>query len=236
MEQPAIALPDSGGLVLPLAHSGFLVGLLTVERCPTAPGGHAATADPQQQQQQPEAGGSIAAPTSSVSSGSSGGGGGASSPQPRPSAHPSPACALFGPRELSLLRTAAAVLAAACAMELRTVLERVAVSSLVLRQAAARELVAEARAPLSTLRTLGTMLRGRLPQVRLCECMYACVCMVEGWGWVGRGWGRVLRSGDGASRGPEVGGCSAWSARCCAYRACPYSACAFSACPYSAWR
>jgi hypothetical protein len=31
--QAVIVLPDSGGLVLPLAHAGFLVGLLVVERC-----------------------------------------------------------------------------------------------------------------------------------------------------------------------------------------------------------
>lgn len=33
VEQDMIVLPDSGGLVLPLAHNGFLVGLLVVERC-----------------------------------------------------------------------------------------------------------------------------------------------------------------------------------------------------------
>lgn len=125
IEQPAIALPDSGGLVLPLAHSDFLVGLLALERG-TLPAGGAAAAPP-------------------------------SHAQP-------PACALLGARELALLRTAAHVLSAACAMELRTVLERAAMGGVAQRQAAARELVRGTAGPLSTLRTLGTMLRGRLSQ------------------------------------------------------------------------
>ena len=33
LSQGVIVLPDSGGLVLPLSHSGFLVGMLVVERC-----------------------------------------------------------------------------------------------------------------------------------------------------------------------------------------------------------
>lgn len=150
--QPAIALPDSGGLVLPLSHAGFLVGLLTVER-----GGGLEAA----------AGGGAAAAAGASGTGSAAGAAEQQwqhqQHQQPASAHP-PACVLFGPRELSLLRAAAQVLSAACAMELRAAIERAAAGSAALRQAAARELVQEARAPLSTLRTLGAMLKGRLPK------------------------------------------------------------------------
>lgn len=75
-----IVLPDSGGLVLPLANGGFLVGLLIVERWAGAPAG-------------------------------AGGG-------------PVPPSAAFGAGDVALVKQAAAVLALACAMDLRGALER----------------------------------------------------------------------------------------------------------------
>jgi hypothetical protein len=118
VEQPVIVLPDSGGLVLPLAHNDFLVGLLVVERG------------------RPEGGG----------------GGGASPLQP-------PAASLFGGADLGLVRQSGRALALACAMDLRAALER---AGHAVRHRQVAGLMREARKPLSTLRTLGAMLRPRL--------------------------------------------------------------------------
>lgn len=79
-------LPDSGGLVLPLANGGFLVGLFIVERLAASSGG----------------------------GGNSGAG----------ALPPPPAGSMFGPQDVQLIKQSAAVLALACAMDLRSVLER----------------------------------------------------------------------------------------------------------------
>lgn len=121
VEQAVIVLPDSGGLVLPLANGGFLVGLFIVERLAASSGG----------------GGNSGAGT-----------------LPPPSAG-----SMFGPQDVQLIKQSAAVLALACAMDLRSVLER---SGNAVRQRQLRGLVRQAKQPLSTLRTLGAMLAPRL--------------------------------------------------------------------------
>lgn len=121
LEQPVIVLPDSGGLVLPLSHNAFLVGLLVVERCldessPLAPqpanagsgvSGAAAAAAA-------AAAGAAAGSSSSGSSGAAAGG-----------MPPPPASLLFRTAELQVLKQTAAVLSLACAMDMRASLERV---------------------------------------------------------------------------------------------------------------
>ena len=107
-----IVLPDSGGLVLPLTHNGFLVGLLVVERCT-------------EEDDEDEEMGSGAASSSMMGSANggaqAGGAAGGEGPARMP---PAPACLLFRSAELQLLKQTAAVLAMACAMDLRAALER----------------------------------------------------------------------------------------------------------------
>jgi hypothetical protein len=122
VEQPVIVLPDSGGIVLPLAHADFLVGLLLVERAPAA---------------WPRAGGAAAAAARAAP----------------------PATSLFGGADLKLIRQTGAALALGMALDLRSALER-AETGVRRRQVAG--LVERARAPLTTLRTLSTMLAPRL--------------------------------------------------------------------------
>jgi hypothetical protein len=122
VEQPVIVLPDSGGIVLPLAHADFLVGLLLVERAPAA---------------WPRAGGAAAAAARAAP----------------------PATSLFGGADLKLIRQTGAALALGMALDLRSALER-AEAGVRRRQVAG--LVERARAPLTTLRTLSTMLAPRL--------------------------------------------------------------------------
>lgn len=116
VEQPLIMLPDSGGLVVPLCHNSFLVGLLVVER--GRPEGDAAPLQP-------------------------------------------PAAALFSAGDLGVIRRSGRALSLACAMDLRASLER---AGHAVRQRQVQGLVLEARKPLSTLRTLGAMLRPRLEE------------------------------------------------------------------------
>ncbi|PRW56641.1 hypothetical protein C2E21_4621 [Chlorella sorokiniana] len=170
LEQPVIVLPDSGGLVLPLAHNGFLVGLLVVERCleegetlaatstsaAAGPGAGAAAAgggsgsassSSSSCNGASSSAGSAAADSSAASNGSA-----AAMPQP-------PACLLFRSAELQLLKQTAAICSLAMAMDMRAALERVGAA---VRQRQASALVQEAKKPLSMMRTLGTMLLPRL--------------------------------------------------------------------------
>jgi len=123
VEQNLIVLPDSGGLVLPLAHNQFLVGLLVVECC--NPDSNAPYS------------GSLAE-----------------------SLHP-PACAVFSPAEMALIKQNGTALGLACALDLRAALERAGHS---VRHRQVQGLVRQARKPLSTLRTLGAMLAPRLQE------------------------------------------------------------------------
>ena len=107
-----IVLPDSGGLVLPLSHNSFLVGLLVVECC---------------------------APSSNF-------------------LHP-PACAMFSPADVALIKQTGTALALSCALDLRAGLER---AGHAVRRRQVQGLVRQARKPLNTLRTLGAMLVPRL--------------------------------------------------------------------------
>lgn len=120
LEQPVIVLPDSGGLVLPLAHNAFLVGLLVVERClddgsPLAP-------PPAGDTGSSVAGAAAAAAAAAGTEAGSGSGGGGASAAGMP---PPPACLLFRTAELQVLKQTAAVLSLACAMDMRASLERV---------------------------------------------------------------------------------------------------------------
>jgi hypothetical protein len=124
VEQNLIVLPDSGGLVLPLAHNQFLVGLLVVECC--NPDTNAPTYS-----------GSLAG-----------------------SLHP-PACAVFSPADMALIKQNGTALGLACALDLRAALER---AGHAVRRRQVQGLVREARKPLSTLRTLGAMLAPRLQE------------------------------------------------------------------------
>ena len=122
VEQNLIVLPDSGGLVLPLAHNQFLVGLLVVECC---------------------------SPDANAYSGSLAG-----------SLHP-PACAVFSPADMALIKQNGTALGLACALDLRAALER---AGHAVRRRQVQGLVRQARKPLSTLRTLGAMLAPRLQE------------------------------------------------------------------------
>ncbi|KAL4527784.1 hypothetical protein Ndes2526B_g08548 [Nannochloris sp. 'desiccata'] len=123
VEQNLIVLPDSGGLVLPLAHNQFLVGLLVVECC--SPDSNAPYS------------GSLAG-----------------------SLHP-PACAVFSPADMALIKQNGTALGLACALDLRAALER---AGHAVRRRQVQGLVRQARKPLSTLRTLGAMLAPRLQE------------------------------------------------------------------------
>lgn len=128
VEQPVIVLPDSGGLVLPLASSGFLVGLLVVERCSAEEGeaAHAAGTAVDEQGAGQAAGGLAAdAGTGGVGADDAGASaGGSEAGGARGAMPPPPACLLFRPSEVQLVKQTAAVLALACAMDLRAALER----------------------------------------------------------------------------------------------------------------
>ena len=123
LEQPVIVLPDSGGLVLPLAHNGFLVGLLVVERCadedPAGPAAAGAVAGPS------PAGSEAAAAAAGADAAAGEAGTGSSSSSGAGRMPPPPACLLFRSAELQLLKQTAGVLSLACAMDLRAALERV---------------------------------------------------------------------------------------------------------------
>lgn len=122
-------LPDSGGLVLPLAHNGFLVGLLVVERCldedsllglsaldPAAAAARAAAAADARAAEAAGGRGRGGAQQAAAA-----GGGEEQAPgMPQP-----PACLLFRTGEVQLLKQTAGVLALACAMDMRAALERV---------------------------------------------------------------------------------------------------------------
>ncbi|KAL4443615.1 hypothetical protein ABPG75_011352 [Micractinium tetrahymenae] len=159
VEQPVIVLPDSGGLVLPLASNGFLVGLLVVERCSeegeAAPTSAAVIEDvgAEQAPAQAAAGPAAGGPAPEAAGAASGGSGG------RGGMPPPPACLLFRSAELQLIKQTAAVLALACAMDLRAALERAGAAY---RQRQASALVQAAKKPLTVMRTLGTMLLPRL--------------------------------------------------------------------------
>lgn len=130
VEQSVIVLPDSGGLVLPLASNGFLVGLLVVERCSEE--GEAAPAAANAAEEgavlaaagaaagQGVGGAAAGAGGAADAAGAAGSGGGGS----RGAMPPPPACLLFRSSELQLIKQTAAVLALACAMDLRAALER----------------------------------------------------------------------------------------------------------------
>jgi hypothetical protein len=138
LEQQVIVLPDSGGLVLPLAHAGFLVGLLVVERCAAG-------------EQQPQGMPARQAGAVGNSKADTGGGDGGAVP----------ACLLFRSAELQLLKQTAAVLALACAMDLRAALERVGAAY---RQRQASALVQAVSCTLTSvtpLRSLFCCLRSR---------------------------------------------------------------------------
>jgi len=151
----------SGGLVLPFAHNGFLVGLLVVERCleegepmGAANGAAAGTATGAAAAAAAAAGGESSSSANSSSNGSAGPSpapaaaavaGGSSTPSsngagamPQP-----PACLLFRSAEVQLLKQTAAVLALACAMDMRAALERVGAA---VRQRQASALVQEVSA------------------------------------------------------------------------------------------
>lgn len=121
VEQNLIVLPDSGGLVLPLAHNSFLVGLLVVECC-CAEG----------------------FPIASLAG----------------SLHP-PACAVFSPGDMALIKQTGTAVGLACALDLRAALER---AGHAVRQKQVQGIVRQVRKPLSTLRTLGAMLAPRLQE------------------------------------------------------------------------
>ena len=140
LEQPVIVLPDSGGLVLPLSHNGFLVGLLVVERC---------LEEEEEQQQQPAA---------------AAGGAAAGAGMPPPTT-----CLLLRSAELQLLKQTAAVLALACAMDLRAAMERVGAAY---RQRQASALVQAVR--LAALAPAGTNSL-HLPVTSLSSLAAACV-------------------------------------------------------------
>lgn len=138
VDQEVIVLPDSGGLVLPLSHNGFLIGLLVVERIQIQE--HVAQADeivdrclenPEKQQ------------THSI----------------MPSALQPPACSIFKPEDMNILKQAAKAVAIGCIMDLRSVFESVGNK---LQAQVLQGIVSEAKAPLGTLRTLSTMLTHRL--------------------------------------------------------------------------
>ncbi|KAL4858504.1 hypothetical protein ACK3TF_001471 [Chlorella vulgaris] len=139
LEQQIIVLPDSGGLVLPLASNGFLVGLLVVER-------YLETEQQQLAQGPPSAGAAAAAPASrgvTAVPGTAGIAGAAGHTFDTASSVGSamvtpPTGLLFRSAELQLLKQSAAVLSMACAMDLRAALERVGAAS---RQGQASALV-----------------------------------------------------------------------------------------------
>jgi hypothetical protein len=136
IEQPLIVLPDSGGLVLPLAHNGFLVGLLVVERCGPDLSSSETTSE-SNQRNQPRF---------------SGAGGAPASLQP-------PACAVFQPSDMTLVKQAGAALGLACTMDLRSSIESAGHQ---LQNRMVQGIVSEVRKPLGTLRTLSAMLTPRL--------------------------------------------------------------------------
>lgn len=136
--------------MLPLAHNGFLVGLLVVERCleeedalasvsSSAAAGSAVEAAAAAGASSSGSGGngatgpSAATATAPGGGGASSNGGAAAMPQP-------PACLLFRSAEVQLLKQTAAVLALACAMDMRAALERVGAA---VRQRQASALVQE---------------------------------------------------------------------------------------------
>jgi hypothetical protein len=137
LEQQIIVLPDSGGLVLPLASNGFLVGLLVVERY--------LETEQQQLAQGPLSAGAAAAASQEVTAvpGTAGIAGAAGHTFDTASSVGSamvtpPTGLLFRSAELQLLKQSAAVLSMACAMDLRAALERVGAAS---RQGQASALV-----------------------------------------------------------------------------------------------
>lgn len=161
VEQPVIVLPDSGGLVLPLASNGFLVGLLVVERCSEEGEAAPTTAEAVGEELPGQAAAGAAAPaaaaggaaaTAADAAGSNGGGS-------RRGAMPQPsACLLFRSTELQLIKQTAAVLALACAMDLRAALERAGAAY---RQRQASALVQEVRSELGLGRYPGVYFPGR---------------------------------------------------------------------------
>lgn len=122
LEQPVIMLPDSGGLVLPLAHNGFLVGLLVVEHGfeDGSPLAGAAAADAAATAARAAAAAGAAAGARAAGDAASGGSGSTAPGMPQP-----PTCLLFRSAELQHLKQTAAVLSLACAMDMRAALERV---------------------------------------------------------------------------------------------------------------
>ena len=94
VEQNLIVLPDSGGLVLPLAHNSFLVGLLIVECC---------------------------APTTTTTGG--GRESDFTLRNVAGALHP-PASAVFSPADMALIKQTGTSLGLACALDLRAALER----------------------------------------------------------------------------------------------------------------
>ena len=134
-----MALPDAvGGLVLPLAHGRFLVGLLVVELEP----------------------GSGEWSKAAGEDGESGGAPSSSSPSPSPSFPAASGTYVPDAADEDALVTAASVLAAAASLEARAALDAADAAG---RRAAAAALVDAAAGPVAALRTLAAML---LPRTR----------------------------------------------------------------------
>ena len=132
--QAMIVLPDNGGLMLPLTHKSFLVGLLLVERVAKEVG-FGSNVDSSMGQ----AGGTNSRSNSSV--------------------WIPPVQDVFGPAEMGIIKQSAQALSMSCAMELRAIVEA---AQNKIQQERLRGLLSQASKPLTTLKTLGRMLQPRL--------------------------------------------------------------------------
>jgi hypothetical protein len=132
--QAMIALPDNGGLMLPLTHKNFLVGLLLVERVAKEVG----------------FGGNVGSSIES-SNGVSG--------RSNSSVWIPPVQDVFGPAEMGIIKQSAQALSMSCAIELKGIVEA---AQNKMQQEMLQGLLNKASKPLTTLKTLGRMLQPRL--------------------------------------------------------------------------
>ena len=140
VDQQVIVLPDSGGLVLPLAHNGFLVGLLVVER--------SAVSERTVREDYQTMDGLKNSASQNLY-------------KVVPSALQPSACTIFQPDDVNLLKQAASALALACTMDLRSSLEAAGNR---IQGDVVQGIVSEVKKPLGTIRTLGAMLAPRLKE------------------------------------------------------------------------
>lgn len=132
--QTMIALPDNGGLMLPLTHKNFLVGLLLVERVAKEVG----------------FGGNVGSPIETPSDVSG---------RSNSSVWIPPVQDVFGPAEMGIIKQSAQALSMSCAIELKGILDA---AQNKMQQERLQGLLNKARKPLTTLKTLGRMLQPRL--------------------------------------------------------------------------